>query len=187
MICEKCKKNEAVFYYHENVNGDEKSYKLCRNCAEEMKKNGEFKEISQVSFSGNLESFFDDSFFGGTFKAMDSLFGSLFAPTNTGFISSGVEEKCPACGYNLHDISKTGKAGCPKCYDTFRRELSGVIAKIHGNTYHNGRTPKKFREKNELKNQISALESEQREAIKNENYERAAEIRDKLKNLRGNA
>ena len=33
MLCEKCKKNEATFYYHENVNGNQKNYRLCADCA----------------------------------------------------------------------------------------------------------------------------------------------------------
>ena len=43
MLCEKCKKNEATFYYHENVNGNEKNYRLCADCAKELEKSGELK------------------------------------------------------------------------------------------------------------------------------------------------
>ena len=42
MLCERCKKKDATFYYHENVNGAEKTYSLCRDCADEMEKRGEF-------------------------------------------------------------------------------------------------------------------------------------------------
>ena len=44
--------------------------------------------------------------------------------------------------------------------------------------------PAKFREKLGVKQKIEALEQERQEAVRNENYERAAEIRDELKRLR---
>ena len=69
MLCEKCGKNEATFYYKENINGTEKAYHLCADCAKKLEESGEIR-----SFDGN---FFDsmNKIFSG-----DNLFGSLFAP-----------------------------------------------------------------------------------------------------------
>ena len=36
MLCEKCGKNEATYYYHENVNGKTRTYRLCGDCAKKM-------------------------------------------------------------------------------------------------------------------------------------------------------
>ena len=44
MKCEKCKQNEATFFYEETVNGKTRSYHLCRDCAEKMKESGELQE-----------------------------------------------------------------------------------------------------------------------------------------------
>lgn len=43
MLCEKCKKNEASVFYRENINGKERKYSLCPECAAELEKNGEIK------------------------------------------------------------------------------------------------------------------------------------------------
>lgn len=187
MLCERCKKNEATFYYHENVNGKKKTYSLCADCANELEKNGELKKFGGFGEDfGKFDSLFGgdlfDSFFDG------DLFGSLFAPTKTRQLAErGSEKKCPLCGMTLSDFAREGKAGCPTCYETFADELEPTVGRIHGKTAHVGRTPIKQREKNELKNKIRTLEAEQKEAIRAENYERAAEIRDELKTLRGNA
>lgn len=185
MLCERCKKKEATFYYHENVNGTEKNYSLCRDCADELEKKGEFKKFGGLTSEfGQFESLFAND----PFEHMDNLFGSLFAPAKTRQLAERSHAKrCPLCGMTLSDFAREGKAGCPTCYETFADELEPTIGRIHGKTAHSGRAPSKFREKNELKNKIRALEAEQKEAIKVENYERAAEIRDELRSLRGNA
>lgn len=175
MLCEKCKKNEATFYYHENVNGNEKTYHLCSECAGEMEKNGEI--------STTVDSF--DSFFGADdpFKSMNNLLAGFFNPSIKQ-AQMAIAKKCPVCGMTLNEFSANGMAGCPTCYETFAKELEPTITKIHGRSAHNGRVPAKFKEKANLKKKIESLEAEQREAIENENYERAAEIRDELKKLR---
>lgn len=173
MLCERCKKNEATYYYHENVNGTEKTYHLCRDCKEEMERNGELGDVDL-----NMNSMFD-AFFADPFKG--SLFGSLFAPGRNQ-IASG-EKKC-SCGMTLRGLSSGGMVGCPECYKTFERELAGTIRNVQGRNAHTGRVPAKFREKLGVKQKIEALEKERLEAVKNENYERAAEIRDELKKLR---
>ena len=173
MLCERCKKNEATYYYHENVNGVEKTYHLCRDCKEEMEKKGELGDVDL-----NMNSLFD-SFFADPFKG--TLFGSLFAPARNQIQS--VEKKC-SCGMTLRELSSGGMVGCPACYETFARELAGTVQGIHGRNTHNGRGPAKFREKLGVKQKIEALEKERLEAVKSENYERAAEIRDELKKLR---
>lgn len=173
MLCEKCKKNEATYYYHENVNGAEKTYHLCRDCKDEMEKKGELGDVD-LGMGSMLDSFFADPFKNG-------LFGSLFTPVRSQI--STAEKKC-TCGMTLREFSQSGMAGCPACYDTFAKELATTVNSIHGRTAHTGQVPAKFREKISLKQKIEALEKERQEAVKNENYERAAEIRDELKKLK---
>ena len=117
-----------------------------------------------------------DDFFGG-----DDLFGKLIgSPQKT----AERGKSCPLCGGTFHDFVKTGKAGCPRCYETFEAELLPSIQRIHGRTAHTGQAPARFREENEKKQKIAGLETELKEAIRTENYEKAAEIRDTLRNLR---
>ena len=176
MICERCKKNEATFYYHENVNGNEKTYRLCPECAAEMEKKG---ELGTKNGLYGFDSFTSDTAWLDPFKSMNSLL--------SGLIGSGkqvTEKRCPGCSMSFRELASGGMAGCPQCYTAFAKELSPTIAKLHGHVTHRGRVPQRFREQQALKDRIASLEKEREEAIRNENYERAAEIRDELKKLR---
>ena len=177
MLCERCGKKEATFYYKESVNGTVKAYHLCGDCAAQLQKAGEIQAgFGEDPISKMMNILSGDDFFGG-----DDLFGKLMgSPQKT--MERG--KSCPLCGGTFHDFVKTGKAGCPRCYETFEAELLPSIQRIHGRTAHTGQAPARFREENEKKQKIAGLETEQKEAIRTENYEKAAEIRDTLRNLR---
>jgi len=95
-------------------------------------------------------------------------------------------KKCPDCGNTLKDIAKSTRMGCPQCYVTFVEELSNVLKHLHdGKNRHVGKVPKDFdKDKTTLKDDISSLSKEMEEAVEIENYELAAEIRDKLNALK---
>lgn len=171
MLCERCKKNEATVHYREIINGKERKYLLCGDCAREMEKSGE------ISFSA--PKLFKDSEMG----MLNSVFGSLFAPAR-GTHAVSEAKKCPLCGATFSELVKEGKVGCAKCYDTFQAELERTISGIHSKESHTGKSPAKVRDKLDIKQRIRALELELREAIRDERYERAAELRDELNILR---
>ena len=171
MLCEKCKKNEATVFYRENVNGNEKKYALCADCAKELEKSGEIQT--------NVFRPQDD------FPLMNSIFGSLFAPYSAREPRRLSEDKrCPLCGASFRELAKEGRVGCASCYDTFSAELERTVSNIHSNAVHTGKTPSRLRGKLDVKKKIRALEGELKEAIRDERFERAAEIRDELNNLR---
>ena len=167
MLCERCKKNEATVFYEENINGASRSYSLCSECASEMKKNGELSGIFSVP---NLTGF-HDQLFGG-------LFGLTEAPAKA-------RKTCPLCSSTFSDFQKNGKTGCPECYKTFGDELKSTIRSIHGNVKHIGRAPAKFRKNREKENELKALKEQLKEAIASENFELAAELRDKVRAIEG--
>lgn len=171
MLCERCKKNEATVHYREIINGKERKYLLCADCAREMEKSGE------ISFSA--PKFFGD----GELGALNSVFGSLFAPPR-GAHTLSEAKKCPLCGATFNELVKEGKVGCAKCYDTFQAELERTISGIHAKETHTGKSPAKLRDKLDVKQKIRALERELKDAIRDERYERAAELRDELNTLR---
>lgn len=177
MLCERCKKNEANYYYHESVNGAEKTYHLCAECAKELEKSGEIKNFAKDNFM--------DSFFTKELDSMNSVFSSLFSPAySQGKLKNPERTKCSLCGATFDELARDGKTGCPKCYEVFADELDASIRRIHGRSSHTGRAPFKFREKNETKQKLHQLEKDLKEEIRNENYERAAELRDEIKALR---
>ena len=171
MLCERCKKNEATVHYREIMNGKEKKYLLCADCAKELEKSGEIS-FSAPKFFGDAET--------GMFNSM---FGSLFAPAR-GERTLSEAKRCPLCGAAFGDLVKEGKVGCAKCYDTFSTELERTISGIHGQSSHARKSPAKLRDKLDVRQKIRALERELKEAIRDERYERAAELRDELNSLR---
>ncbi len=167
MLCEKCHKNEASVYYKETVNGKTTSLSLCNKCASEV--TGE---------SGK-------SVFDNPFGDVNSLFGSLFGiPAYHKKAFVGEVKKCSLCGSSFSDLVSAGKAGCPECYRVFAEELTPTVSKIHGSTAHVGSVPERYRTGFERKDKIKKLESELKSAVADEEYEKAAILRDELKALR---
>lgn len=173
MKCEKCKEKEATFFYEESVNGETRAFHLCRNCAEKMKQSGEL----QFSMDEDMPFSF--------FPSVPNLLGGLFGlPTGTQKRSSG-SKTCPGCGSCWADIASDGKVSCPLCYETFREELASTLRQVHGNVSHTGRAPAKRRAVNEKKQKLERCRKELRQAIETENFERAAQLRDEIKEMEG--
>lgn len=91
---------------------------------------------------------------------------------------------CPSCGTTLQDIAKTSRLGCQICYEHFRHELLPVFIHAHKATEHIGKKPKRGPEL-PISEQISLLELQLKQAVEQEQYERANEIKKKLEELRG--
>jgi len=177
MLCQRCKKKEANVFYRESINGKETNYSLCSDCAREMEENGEIKShLSHFESSHQPQS-------SGYTIGLGDLFGSLFGAVSAvpGARESTLGKRCSLCGASYADISRTGKAGCPKCYSEFSGELSGTVNRIHGNTAHRGRAPKAWKEKLDRTALLESLKKELSEAIKKEEFEKAAELRDKIR------
>lgn len=176
MLCEKCKKNNATVFYEESINGKTRSYSLCADCAKELEKNGEI----------SLQHTPADGFFGtlGFGNINDSLFSSLFGlPENT----RTSQKTCPLCHATFDDFRRHGKAGCPLCYNTFADELRGTVRSIHGSVKHIGRAPAKFKKRSENRTRLSELKQKLKNAIADENFEAAAELRDQIRALESEA
>ena len=160
MLCENCKMNQATTYLKTVINGTVTEMRLCGECAK--------------NFGGF--SFFSDGF--GFDGILSSLMGQ-YVPAQKKPDSS---VSCPVCGSTLNDISEYGRVGCANCYDEFYDSLMPYIRRIHGSAVHAGRGPKRFTAS--PKRKIKALESELLQAIAAQEYERAAVIRDELKELK---
>lgn len=172
MLCEKCKKNEATVYYRETVNGKTKSWSLCQDCFNELQQANHGKQELANFWNEPFEDFFGNDFL-----------HSLLSPMGGNQFWSE-EKRCSLCGASFDDIVAEGKVGCPKCYETFEKELEESVRRIHGTSSHTGRVPGKLKAKFDQKKKIAELERQQKEAVKNENYEEAARIRDELKALK---
>lgn len=171
MLCEKCKKRTATVFYNENINGKTKAYSLCGDCAAKLREKGDLQDITSMigSFADPFAAFHDD------------LFGGFFGIPAAKSIPSA--KKCPTCGCTYADVAQTGKVGCADCYTTFHDELSRMIRSVHGTTSHTGSVPARHRAKQARAEELKRLKRELQEAVQQENYEKAATLRDEVRQL----
>ncbi len=164
MFCDDCKQKPATVHLTQMANGKKIDMHLCTECAAQkgflLFDNN--KKFSIPNFLG--------SFLGSDFNLQDV--HSLASTSN-----------CSNCGMSFADIRQTGKLGCSECYKAFDTELEPTLRRIHGNSNHVGKIPLRGGERVFLQKEMGELKLELQQAIKAENYEQAAEIRDKIKEL----
>jgi len=169
MLCEKCKKRTAAVFYNENINGKTRSFSLCSECAARLREKGDLQDITSMVGS------FADPFS----ELQDNLFGGFFGLSKPQTLPG--EKTCPGCNSTYADILKDGKVGCPECYSAFSSELSRMIRSIHGTTAHTGAIPARHRARQEREEHVKQLRKDLQEAIKKEDFESAARLRDEIR------
>jgi len=92
--------------------------------------------------------------------------------------------QCEACGFTPADFKKTGRFGCPHCYETFKEILEPMLANMHKDVVHRGKVPEKALARMSRQRRLDQLESDLQEAIQEENYEEAARLRDLIAQTR---
>ena len=106
-----------------------------------------------------------------------NLFGSMFPTAKP----RAERKRCTLCSSTFDEIKKRGKVGCAECYSVFAEELGPMIDSIHRGAVHNGRAPKGYAEARKAENELESLRKELHSAIAAEEYEKAAQIRDLIK------
>ena len=81
----------------------------------------------------------------------------------------------------FEQFRKIGRLGCRECYKQFSDELVPILRRIHGNTVHNGKVPKRAGVELRITRQIQQLKSKLQKAVEVENFEEAARLRDRIK------
>ena len=95
--------------------------------------------------------------------------------------------KCPRCGFSQTDFKKSGRLGCPECYQTFAEGLGGLLKSMHKGVRHTGKTPEALRKSRETGDRLKLLQKKLNKAIETEDFETAAALRDEIKILSGAA
>lgn len=113
----------------------------------------------------------------------DSLFSTDFFNLLTPNIAG--HARCPGCGETYEEYKATKRIGCTQCYTHFASFLDPVLKKVHGSAVHTGKLPKKASAALKMKRESERLRRLLQEAIQNEEFEKAAHIRDKIKELNG--
>jgi len=93
------------------------------------------------------------------------------------------EPECTACSMTYREFRKKGRLGCVECYTTFRRHLVPIFNSIQTNSEHKGKIPLRSRAKLNMERKIDILRREQQVLIDQEKYEKAAALRDEIREL----
>jgi protein arginine kinase activator len=94
------------------------------------------------------------------------------------------KKTCPSCGLTFGKFRQTGTLGCPDCYQTFEEQLSPLIERAQsGATHHRGKTPRRAGGSVDRQLLVQQLVKELDQAVAAEQYERAAKLRDRLRDL----
>ncbi|VTR98487.1 UvrB/UvrC motif-containing protein [Tuwongella immobilis] len=91
------------------------------------------------------------------------------------------ERQCDHCGIKFVDFRNTGRLGCPHDYEAFQSELVPLLESIHGTAQHTGKKPKRLPETRSLLSELARLRKQLAEAIEQERYETAAQLRDAIR------
>lgn len=161
MLCQECKKNKATVHMIRIVNNQKIEAHLCEECARSAE---DFIQVPLFSINDLISGFID----------MNQSQRTSEKPTST---------QCGACGMQYDQFRKIGRLGCQECYKYFENELKPVLERIHGNTRHTGKVPKRTGTELQLKRQVDQLKDELKKSIELEAFERAAQLRDKIKEL----
>ncbi|CAG0970100.1 Protein-arginine kinase activator protein [Phycisphaerales bacterium] len=102
---------------------------------------------------------------------------------------------CPTCRLTFAEFKQHGLLGCAECYRIFEGQISPLIERAHeGGVKHVGKTPRRVsceidesaRAKAELAaraERLSRIRVELETAVRAEQYEKAAKLRDELRRL----
>lgn len=162
MKCQNCGKRDAIVDYTQIIDGNKLHLHLCDKCAHEMKIDMDFG--------------FD----------IDDVFSTFFNVVPNMRVSKKLDTiKCKNCNSTYDDFKNSGKLGCPMCYETFDEEIDNVLKRLHGNNRHVKNDRKLISKENDIKkeDEITKLKEELKKCVEKEEYETAAKIRDKIKEL----
>jgi len=160
MLCMLCKKNPAKVHLTQIVDDKMQKVDLCEECAKQ-------KGVNDPA----------------SFALADLLLG-LGASNEIAQSGSGVEIRCPACGFTQADFKKAGRLGCAQCYQTFAEGLESLLKSMHKGTKHIGKVPGVLRQGRDLTERLKLLEKKLDRAINAEDFEQAASLRDEIKSMR---
>ncbi|KEH92386.1 UvrB/UvrC motif-containing protein [Clostridium botulinum] len=167
MLCELCNKNEATIHITKIVNGVKKEANICSECA------GKSEGFNLTSDMDIMAPF-----------SFQNIIGGLMDYVNNTTKNNTVEEiKCKNCGASYREFKEKGLLGCSECYKYFSPAILSVVRGVQGNVEHVGKIPKKLGKDLIHRRKILNLKEQLQKAIALEEYEKAAEIRDKIKEI----
>jgi protein arginine kinase activator len=164
MKCQQCEK-PATFHITELTDGKPQELHLCESCAK-----------SYLMHEG-----------GGPAAVAPTLANVLAKQLKLGQAAEELakldQRACPVCGITFYEFRNQGRLGCPHDYVYFEKELTPLIANIHGETRHVGKRPRGHEAGTDQQTDLIRLRREMKDAIGKEDYERAGQFRDQIRTM----
>ncbi len=184
MQCDQCHVNEATVHELTVINGVKHERHICESCARELNLGP-----AGPTLIPKIINILGTPVPAASQPPTPSEPGDGAArPAPTPRIASA----CPHCKTTFNEFKQLGLLGCPACYATFESQLIGLLERAHeGLAQHMGKTPRRasgkkepaFDELAERAERVKTIRRQLDEAIKAEQYERAARLRDQLKSI----
>lgn len=158
MMCDICGKKKATVHLTEIVDEQMSEMHLCEECARQKSVQME----QQFGLADLLAGLAD--------------FGKPISEAEK------IDLQCTHCGMTYEEFRKFGRLGCGECYEAFKSYLGTLLKKIHGSNQHLGKTPIRMpqAEKRRIET-IQELRVQLTQAIQMEDFEKAAQLRDKIR------
>lgn len=163
MKCERCGERDAVVHLHQVAGGEVTKVHLCEACAAEQ---------GIATPEGIAKT------------PLGQLLAAMGKSPEELAAEPGETESCNHCGSTLDDFRTTGRLGCPECWRVFAGPLRGLLRRIHGATHHRGEQYLSPGDPAPDGRAVTRdLRARLQEAVAHENFELAAELRDRLREL----
>ena len=162
MKCECCHKTDATIHLTQVIDGEVKKLNLCQDCA--------------------LDNGID---LNSPISITDVLLGLGAQPQSIVPAATEFDLSCSRCQMTRAEFKKRARLGCPECYNAFMGELSALTKAMHHSNQHVGKIPARQGNTARIAAQIAALKKDDETAVAKEQYEVAANLRDKIKALKG--
>jgi protein arginine kinase activator len=163
VLCDECGERDVAVRVTHVVDGEAREIKLCERCAAERGIQTS-ASVTQTPLGGFLHA--------------------LWKTSDAGPADALTTGPCPGCGATFGDFRESGRLGCAECYLAFEAQLRILIRRYHGSTHHHGRRHigpvPTDQQPGDL---VRGLREQLRLAVGAENFELAAELRDRLKEL----
>ncbi|MCY3792142.1 MAG: UvrB/UvrC motif-containing protein [Gemmatimonadetes bacterium] len=167
MKCGVCAKREAVVAYTHIVDDVKQTLLLCQECAKEKNIEVRVAPAEQTKDAPVL------------MKEIKIELAKLAGAEGDG------DARCPTCGMSYEEFKKVGRLGCPHCYDAFSSQLERLLKRIHGDNRHRGKGPLKVAQSAPAPDELERLRAELAQAVAEEAFEEAAQLRDRIRVLEG--
>lgn len=163
MKCQQCEK-PATFHITELTGDQPQEHHLCENCAKTYLEHSEPQAPPTETLSGALAKQLKIGQAAEELAKLD-------------------KRVCPVCGITFLEFRNKGRLGCPHDYVFFEPELTPLILNIHGDAKHVGKRPRRGDHGTDDQSDLIRLRRDLELAIKAEDYEEAAKLRDEIRHL----